>query len=61
MKKLTSKEVMNLAFENGLQTIEENGYKSSCDYILSFKEWSKETGSKSKKNYQTSMPSVERF
>lgn len=61
MNKLTSKEVMNLAFENGLQTIEENGYKSSCDYILSFKEWSKETGSKSRKSYLESMPDVEKI
>lgn len=42
MRKLTSKEIQDLAFDSGLQVCEENGYKGECDEVLSYKEFCKQ-------------------
>lgn len=64
MKTLTENQVRDLAYSNGLQIDNEDTYFSSCDYILSYKEFLKETSMRDSKkafqSYADSLPPVEK-
>jgi hypothetical protein len=59
MTNLTTSQILDLAYEDGLQVIEENGYKGDCDYVLSYKEFLADTNSNDDdeafENYKTSL------